>query len=137
MPLPARLQFGDNNVHRYSREYLVTDYKCRVVRRHNEARPDDKAKCEQIELTVVTPGKQDLNLIQWYVGQSGMSGRILIEMPNVTQGQSSEGKEVLFENAICFAIAEEYDIDCRSRRLLRLTIAVEELTVDDIVFIAD
>ena len=137
MSLTARLQFGDNSVHRYSREYLVTDYKCHVVRRHNEARPDGKAKCEHIDLTVVTPGKEDLNLIEWYVGHTSMNGRILIEMSNVTQNQGSEWKEVLFENARCFAIAEEYHIDSETRRTLRLGISVEELTVDDILFTAD
>ena len=135
MPLTARLQFGDNSVHRYSREYLVTDYKCKVVRRHNEARPDGKAKCEHIELTVVTPGKEDLNLIEWYVNRSGMSGRILIEMTPTAQGQSSQWKEVIFENGICYAIAEEYHIDSRNRRELRLNIAVEEMMIDDVVFI--
>ena len=137
MSLTARLQFGDNSARRYSAEYMLADYKCQIVRRHNEARPDGKAKCEHIELTVITPGKEDLNLIEWYVNHSSMSGRILIERSTAAQGPSSQWKEVIFENGVCYAIAEEYHIDDKSRRELRLSIAVEELTVDDVVFIAN
>ncbi|MBR5042148.1 MAG: hypothetical protein IKX67_02825 [Bacteroidales bacterium] len=134
MSLTARLQFGDNDFRRYSREYLVSDFKCRVLRRHNEARPDRSARCEHLELTVVTPGKDDLNLVEWYLGHSMMSGRILIELPANAQNQSPEWKEVLFENGICYSISEEYHIDRESRRSLKLCIAVEELQIDEIVF---
>ena len=134
MSLTTKLQFGDNGFRRYSREYLVSEYKCRVLRRHNEARPDGNARCEHIELTVIAPGKEDLNLIEWYVGQASMSGRILIEIPGTARDQTTEWREVLFENGICYSIAEEYHIDQQSRRALRLGIAVENLTVDDIIF---
>ena len=134
MSLTAILQFGDNQSRRYSREYLVTDFKCHVSRHHNESRPDGNPSCDGIELTVVVPGKEDLNLQEWYVDRSVISGRILVELPAAGQNQPSETKEVLFENAVCYALAEEYDINENRRRSLHLSLAVESLTADTIAF---
>ena len=134
MALTARLQFGDNTAHRYSREYLVTDFKCHVIRSNNEWRPDDNPHCDRLELSVVAPGREDLNLFEWYVGRSSMSGRILIELSAPAQSQGSEMKEVLFENGLCYALSEEYHIDKDLLRVLRLSIAVDQLTVDTVPF---
>lgn len=134
MSTTARLQFGDNGFRRYSSEYLLTDFKFRVFRHHNEARPDDDARCEHMELTVVVPGREDLNLYEWYIGGDCLSGRILAEMSTPAQNQAGEWKEVLFENAECYALSEDYHIDQRIRRTLTLSIMAEEITVDGIVF---
>lgn len=134
MALLAKLQFGDNAFRRYSHEYLVTDFKCHVTRRHNQARPDGNPKCDWLELTVVAPGRDDLILFEWFVDQSSISGRILIELSTSAQSQSPQWKEVLFENGVCYSFSEEYHIDQNRRRSLRLMIAVEEITVDAVRF---
>lgn len=134
MSLTARLQFGDNASRRYSKEYLVTDFKCHVVRSHNQARPDGSPRCERLEVTLVVPGREDLNLYEWYADRSAQSGRILIELSTPSQNQDSEWKEVLFEDGVCFSMAEEYHIDRNRRRELRLSIAVGDLTIDRISF---
>lgn len=134
MSLSARLQFGDNAFKRYSHEYLVTDFKCHVTRRHNQARPDGNPKCDNLELTVVVPGRDDLNLYEWYVNRSFMNGRILIELSTPSGNQASQTKEVLFENGVCYAISEDYHIDQDRRRTLRLNIAVEGITMDAVKF---
>lgn len=134
MALQATLQFGDNGFRRYARAYNLMDFKCHVLRRHNEARPDGGAHCERMELTVVVPGREDLSLYEWYIEHSTMSGRILIELPVTTHEQNSALKEVLFEDAHCYSISEEYHIDRRIRRSLTLKIVATEITVDDIVF---
>ena len=134
MSTTARLQFGDNGFRRYAREYPVADFKCHVARRHNEARPDGGAQCDQMELTVVVPGRDDLNLYEWYVNRSAMSGRILIELSSPARNEDSEWKEILFEDGVCFSMSEEYHIDRNVRRTLKLQIAASEITVDDIVF---
>lgn len=129
----ARLQFGDNGFRRYSREYQVTEFKCHVTRSHNEARPDGAARCERMELKVVVPGRDDLNLYEWYVGHSTMSGRVLVEL-SASQNQAGEWKEILFENGLCYAISEDYHIDAKIRRTLTLSIVAEEITVDGICY---
>ena len=134
MALTATLQFGDNSVGRYYKEYLVTDFKCHVCRTHNQWRPDGNPKCDRLELSVVAPGKEDLNLFEWYADRSYMSGRIIIELSATAQSQSAELKEVLFENGVCYSLAEEYRIGNAHLRTLRLSIAAESLTVDSIHF---
>ena len=85
-----------------------------------------------MELTVVAPGMMDLNLYEWYVDQSVLSGRILVALP--LPQQEEEWKEILFEDGVCFSISEEYHIDVRLRRMLTLGIAAENVVVDEIIF---
>ena len=102
MALIAALEFGDNNIGRYSKSYLVSD--CRFVfnRPYNSYRPEGMARCERLELEVIAPGKNDLNLF--------------------------------FEDAKCFSLSENYDINTSRRRTLKLAIEAETITVDDVVF---
>ena len=134
MSLIAKLQFGDNSCQRYAQEYLLVDFRCHIARSHNEWRPDGNPRCDSLELTVIVPGREDLNMYEWYAGRSPMSGRILIELSTPAQNQDVVYKEVLFENGVCYAISEEYHIDKDRRRTLHMSIAVQELTVDKLCF---
>lgn len=134
MSLTAKLQFGDNGFGLYSAEYMVADFKCHISRRHNKARPDSHPKCESLEMSVVVPGREDLNLYEWFVNRSPMSGHILIELSTPAQSSGSEIKEVRFEDGVCFAISEEYSIGEKRRRIIRLSVAVAALTVDRVGF---
>ena len=115
---------------------MVTDYRWKVACSHNEARPDGMARCEQMEISVVSPGKSDLRFMNWYVSQTPLDGSILIEMVSAQNGKS-DFKSVTFKNALCYSIAEEYHIDRNACRSLKLSLAAESLTVDSIVFTAD
>ena len=114
MALIAALEFGDNNIGRYSKSYLVSD--CRFVfdRPYNSYRPEGMARCERLELEVIAPGKNDLNLFDWYDKQGVQSGRIVISK--------------------CFSLSENYDINTSRRRTLKLAIEAETITVDDVLF---
>lgn len=131
MALMARLQLGDNGAKRYAKEYLVTDFKCHVQRPHNTFRPDQDVRCERLELTVVVPGRDDLSLLEWYVNGESHSGRVLIELSSIVRNGADIWKEVLFEDAVCFAISEDYHIDNNKRRELKLGLVSEYITVDD------
>ena len=87
-----------------------------------------------MELTVVVPGREDLNLYEWYVDQSVLSGRILVALPAPAPNQEAEWKEILFEDGVCFSFSEEYHIDVRHRRMLTLSIVAEDVIVDEINF---
>lgn len=134
MSITAKLLFGDNSSGRYSKGYQVSDFKCQVSRRHNNVRPDCAAKCDSMEITVVVPGKDDLNLYEWYTDGSCMSGCILVELPAPGPNQPAEQKQIAFENALCFALSEEYHIDSKFRRTLRLSIVAEEIDIDSVAF---
>ncbi len=127
MALTATLKIGN-------KAYSLVDYKWKMTCPHNESRPDGMTRCEYLELSVVSPGKADLTLMNWYVSQSSETGSIEVQMDD---SGSPVMKKVLFENALCYAIAETYHIDKYVQRALRLSLAVESLTVDDIEFTAE
>ncbi len=127
MALKATLKVGGT-------DYELVDYKWKMTCPHNETRPDGLTRCDCLEFTVISPGKNDLTLLDWYILQSGQSGDIKVQMDDT---QKTPFKTVHFENALCYAIEETYHIDKYARRALRLNIAVESLKVDDVIFSAD
>lgn len=134
MALNARLQFGDNETLRYTTEYLVTDLHCHFTRHHNQFIPDTDARCERVEITVVAPGKQDLTLYEWYISQSAMNGRVIVDLINPVSGDNITPKVLMFEDAYCLSIAENYHVDTHARRSLKLSFIADKIVVSDIQF---
>ena len=62
MALTATLEFGDNNIGRYPKRYLVSDYHLVFDRSFNTFAPEATARCERLEVVVVAPGRNDLSL---------------------------------------------------------------------------
>lgn len=129
----ASLQFGDNGVHIYSKDFLVAECNCHFTRCHNHFRPDGNARCDKIILQIVAPGKEDLSLFEWYADASVQSGRIVFNMA-FKGGLEEDIKEVLFEDARCLSLAEYYDIESSSRRTLVLEIVPEKIKIDSVEF---
>ena len=135
MSLIGYLEIGDNDEQKYSTSYELTDFKCHVSRHHNESRPDGATWCDRMEVSVVAPGQSDLNLYEWYVDRTLLSGHILIQLSS--DDDDGEVKEVLFENALCFALSEEYHIDQDARRTLHLKVVADEVKMDEITLKSD
>ena len=133
MALMARLQFGDNRANHYSKEYLVVDCHLHFTRHHNHFRPDTDARCEKVEVVVVAPGREDLNLYEWYIQKGSQSGRLVFDLQSIT-GSDTEMKFLEFEDAYCYSIREEYHIDSQRRRCLRLSFVAEKITVNEVEF---
>lgn len=133
MALTAVLEFGDNNIRRYSKKFMVAD--CRFVfdRSYNDFCPEGDTRCERMELFVVAPGKEDLTLFEWFADQSVLDGRITISL-GATNDNSLDSQEIVFEEAVCFALSEMYDIDSSMRRLLKLSILAKKICIDDVCF---
>ena len=131
MALTAVLEFGDNNIKRYSKRFLVAD--CRFVfdRPYNDFCPEGQTTCERIELFVVAPGKDDLTLFEWFAEQNVLEGRVLISL-GATSDSSLDSQEIYFEDAVCFALSEIYDIESSKRRLLKLSILARKICIDDV-----
>lgn len=135
MALIARLQFGDNDSKAYPAEYMVADCRCHFTRHHNHAHPDSDARCERVDVIVVAPGKKNLNLYDWYISGNPLSGRILFDMLSATRGGDfSASKELLFEDAYCFSLAEDYHVDSFNRRYLKLSFMAETIIVNDVTY---
>ena len=109
---------------------------CRFVfsRPYNSYRPEGMARCERLELDVVAPGKNDLNLFEWYDSQGVQSGRIVISLAAEAKLDEKDAQIIYFEDAKCFSLSENYDISTSRRRNLLLAIEAETITVDDVVF---
>ena len=75
------MQIGDNRAGRYAKEYLLTDFKCRTHRLHDEYRPRADKYCDYIEATVIAPGREDMLMYEWFINRSTLSGRLLIQLP--------------------------------------------------------
>ncbi len=133
MALTARLQFGDNMAGIYSKEYLVADCHLHFKRHHNHFKPDTDARCETIELVVVAPGMEDLNLYEWYINNDTLSGRVVIDLQTMSESDSVM-KLVEFDEAYCYSIKEDYQIDSQRRRCLKLSLVAEKITVNEVEF---
>ena len=133
MALTAVLEFGDNSIKRYSKQFLVAD--CRFVfdRSYNDFCPEGDTRCDRMELFVVAPGKEDLTLFEWFANQSVLDGRVVISL-GATNDNSLDSQEIVFEEAVCFALSEMYDIESSKRRLLKLSILANKICIDDVCF---
>lgn len=134
MSLLKKIQIGDNRSGRYTKEYLLSDFKCHTHRLHNEYRPDSDKYCDCIDVTIIAPGRDDMQLYDWFIHQSTMSGRLLIQLPPKPSQSEPDTQEILFEEARCFSFEEEYHINRNRRRLLRLQFVAEQVNINDVIF---
>ena len=133
MTLSAILKIGDNTTKNYDQIYNVVSCQYKISCGYNYRLPDTEAKNNSIEITLVSPGKEDLTIYDWYIKRMLLSGEIELEFS--TQTQSQEGKKIVtFENASCFSMSESYDINDKSLRLIKLELVAEKTTVDSIEF---
>ena len=133
MAFLSHIQFGDNSTGNYSRGYAVVDCHLHFMRHYNHFRPDTDARCEKVEVVVEAPGKDDLNLQEWYLNNEAQNGRIVFDLQSKTSSDTTQ-KLVEFEGARCYSFEEEYHINIQRRRYYRLSIVAEKITVNEIAF---
>lgn len=137
MALTVQLFLDTNSSGKYSKSFLLSDFKCRVARPHNQWRPDGIALCDYLELSLPAPpmdgNQKDLTLYNWYVDRSPIDGYIYMELPNYDQaGGPQEKKYIYFEQGRCFAIEEQFHINLQETRTLKLKIAAENLKIETV-----
>ena len=132
MAFAAFLEFGDNTIKRYSKQYLVSDSRLLFARSFNSFSPEEAARCERVEVTVIAPGKDDLGLMEWFSSQSVQSGRIVFCLTNEATINDDDAQIIYFEDAKCFSLSEYYDINVSRRRLLKLALSAESLEIDGV-----
>ena len=133
MAFLSHLQFGDNSTGIYSRVYTLVDCHLHFMRHYNHFRPDTDARCEKVEVVVEAPGKDDLNLQEWYLNNETQSGRVIFDLQSKTSSDTLQ-KLVEFEGARCYSFEEEYHINIQRKRYYRLSIVAENITVNDTSF---
>lgn len=134
MSLSAYIQFGNNEIGKYSKEYMLKDVKCHFIREHDAIRPVADAYCESIEISVFVPGKDDLMLIEWFANAEMQSGRILVEESDPLKEEEQKWHQIIFDDALCFSLREDFRQD-EKRRVLYLGIMAQSLKADGVSFI--
>ncbi len=134
MSLLANLYIGDNLSGNYTKAYLVTACHVKLARRHNDYAPDADPRCDLIHVTIVAPDKDNLELQEWYIDRSALSGKIVIDLSNQAAKYDQTERTIQFENAQCVAIAERYEISAPYRHLFEFEFMTEALTIDENTF---
>ena len=134
MSLFAKLYLGDNASANYTKEYKVVQCEVKVSRHHNSYTPDGNPRCDQLILSVIAPNKDDLMLFEWYIDQSTLSGKVVIDLANQSSKYDITTRTLKFEDAKCFSIAETYNISNTNRHQLKLGIMVKKLEIDETEF---
>jgi hypothetical protein len=134
MALTAYIEFGNNDSKRYFKQYMISD--CYIVHEKpfNKFCPEGDANCERLEVSIISPGRDDLDLYEWYDTQNYQDGRIVITTMSVKTSDFDAEHIIYFENARCFSLSEHYDASTNRRRIITLAIEAEKICVDEIEF---
>ena len=134
MEVQAKLQIGDNSSHIYSKQYNVVNLTCHYKRLTSSSRPNTYALCENIDLTLVAPDMEDLSLYDWYISGDPLNGRVVLDLSDGKASIYGIDTNLEFEEAYCYAIEEEYKIDGRMRRTVKLSIVANEVSFEGATF---
>lgn len=134
MSLFANLYLGDNASGTYTNAYQVIQCQVKVSRHHNSYTPDSNPRCDQLILSVIAPNKDDLMLFEWYIDQTSLSGKVVIDLANQSAKYDITERTFKFEDAKCFSMDETYDISDTNRHQLKLGIMVKKLEIDETEF---
>ena len=134
MEVQAKLQIGDNAAKIYSKNYNVVNLFCHYTRQTNSSRPDTEARCECIDITLVAPTMEDNSLYNWYISGGVLSGRVKFDLDDVQGNLSPDEGNLVFEDACCYAIEENYDIDSPRRHTVKLSIVADKVTFEGATF---
>lgn len=128
----ATLKLGNNDSGRYNREYPIISVRGHYSRQHNDVVPTSSASCDGITVTMPVPNRNDLELYDWFTGRGSLSG--CIEILESFSAGSDDSSVILFENARCFSIREEYNEDSEIRATFTLEFMAEQVTSSDVTF---
>ncbi|MCR4766193.1 MAG: hypothetical protein K5856_08500 [Bacteroidaceae bacterium] len=133
MALNAKLQFGDNVNKLYPQSYLVADCSFHFVRGYNHAQPESDARCDRVDLTLVAPSKENLTLYDWFISGSSQNGRIVFQTASVGS-ETDVNKIITFDDAYCYSLAEEYQINNEQQRLLKVSFVADIIHISGVEF---
>jgi hypothetical protein len=134
MEVQAKLQIGDNESQIYRQNYNVVNLFCHFSRVANNIRPDSDACCKSIDITLVAPSQEDLALYDWYISGQPLCGRVALDLADAQADSSNNNGNLVFENAYCFAIEEEYHIDKQMLRTIKLSLVADKVTFEGATF---
>lgn len=137
MTLSVKLQFGDNITKHYNKEYLVVNYHNGIGRMYNAFNPLSTASDRDIQVTIVSPAKEDLSVHDWFATNSVMSGRLVFDIMDVNSPGGSILRHFYFYDAQCVSLKDSYDTQSSVRRQLTLVFTPAKVKIEDISFTRD
>lgn len=90
--------------------------------------------CDYLEATVIAPGREDMQMYEWFIRRSTICGRLLIQLPPKANQSEPDCQEIYFEEAQCFSFEEKYHSNLNQRRMLRLQFVAEQVIINGITF---
>lgn len=133
MALLTKLQFGDNAIRKYSKEYTLEKIEIHFIRETDTFGPCGDTLCNSLSISVVGEAGEDNFLYQWYISGENYSGRILLESIDIEDKNGSVIKEILFDDAQCYELNEEFKLD-EERRTVSLALTTSKLSISDLEF---
>jgi len=115
-------------------DYKVANFRMHMARSYNRFNPESAPMCEHIEITVVAPNTDDYTFYEWFKNRSMLSGQLAYELPVSLNHTYSETRVIEFKDAQCYTFTESYDISDKNRRLLKIRIIPEHVTMNSIEF---
>jgi hypothetical protein len=73
-------------------------------------------------------------MYEWFVRKLNLSGRVIIELPPNANQFHGEIKEIQFEDARCFSFEEDYHISKSQRRILKLQLVADNVSIENVNF---
>lgn len=127
----AHLQFGDNDSGMYNKSYPIVRCHTHLSKGFSSHNVTSDAYCECIEVTVVAPTNRDLELQDWFLSGTPRTGRISYSLTDVNGvGGNIKDRTIMFEDAQCFKLSEDYDIANNNLRLLTVAFVPKVCQVD-------
>lgn len=119
MSLTAEIYFGNLETENFPQKYSLKDLTCQLKRENNSQKPTTDVVCESIFFSILVPANKDRFFHEWFINGETHSGKISVRY---SATDLIETKSIVFEDATCFALKEEYEIDI-TRRMLTLGIS--------------
>lgn len=132
MDVIALLQFGDNINEIYNVEYRVVSCSTHYVRGYNSLHPTTTPFCHSIDIKLIAPKKDDLELQNWFLQGTLRTGRIFCTTWKDQGGSCA--RSIFFEDAACYSLIENYDIHDNNLRTLTLKIVPKKSIIENVIF---
>lgn len=137
MNFSSKLQFGDNKTGIYNLTYLVVKCNFGVRRIYDSYTPNNCITSKDIEVTIIAPEDEDINIYAWYIKNERRSGRLTFDIQDIKHIGETITRTLQFEDAQCASIKEKYDVTKNKRRQLTLVFTAYRIKVEDTVFASD
>lgn len=130
----STFQIGDNSTGKYELTYKITECHLQFSRTCECWLPHADARCEQIEVHVVSSEDKVLNLVEYFVEGTALSGTLKFKTFEAKSNADVVTQEVEIDNAYCSSISEKYSIGDKRQREFIMVLVPKTVKIMDVKF---